>query len=388
MRMKVLTALLVIALMLSGMPLTAKAASSTELTLVCPTESYGSVKMHTIISTSGTAKYGDNDIVVIIEGDLQYSGNLSLKVNSSEKKTKALNRQDYVTSTNGYKTAVVFSPNTGGLSTGDKISLYFECIDTDTDGSKAISMTAYQKASSSDNNKKFDGIYRVEINNYLADGGATAPIPYNEGDEDVNYDDEVVAIDDYDDEEVEAISSDVEVGARAVIDESSIKQHRNGFSAEIANESGKQTLWEITNVGTGKTTTKKSYCYEAFDDVYKSGRAVVKVRAHFIEGNTAWSDPVYVVPCATFDSMKKSYVKKDRLTLKWDKVAGATGYEVCMASDYSKNYKKIATTKSTSKTIKVNLKSKSRQFVVRAVYKGQVADEKAGTVQYYSVKYI
>ncbi len=97
-----------------------------------------------------------------------------------------------------------------------------------------------------------------------------------------------------------------------------------------------------------------------------------------------WSGKIY---CFTQPQVNKAAVSADnKLTVKWDKVSGATGYEIYVSTKKTSGYKKVKTVdkSKTSATIsKVNGKAVSAK---RKYYVYVVAKKKVGTKTYRSGK--
>ncbi len=120
----------------------------------------------------------------------------------------------------------------------------------------------------------------------------------------------------------------------------------------------------------------------------------VQVRASSeIDGKTytgPWSDVCY---CFTQPRVNSVKVKGNRLTIKWGKVNGATGYDVYVSTKPTKGYKKVKSV--TSKTSSVTItKLKGKKFSSKKAYYVYIVTKKkvqgktntSGRLYYWSTK--
>ncbi len=75
-----------------------------------------------------------------------------------------------------------------------------------------------------------------------------------------------------------------------------------------------------------------------------------------------WSDYDYISRCCAAGT-KLQKVAGNKIKASWKKVKGATGYTVYVSTKYNGKYKKMATTKKTSVTLKKAIKKKSYYYV-------------------------
>ncbi len=130
---------------------------------------------------------------------------------------------------------------------------------------------------------------------------------------------------------------------------------------------------EGNRIGLLETTDKTTY---NFGDVNKYKNYTFKVRAVFEkDGNksyTKYSKSTRVVDFIPVNLKKVENVKCSKPTtvgfnITFDKVSDANGYEICSYDPKSKNYTVIATTNTTSYTIKNLLPAEKYSIAVRAV---------------------
>lgn len=134
----------------------------------------------------------------------------------------------------------------------------------------------------------------------------------------------------------------------------------DGYEYKIAKSNGKKVASKTIN---GSYTN-----YFSQNKVSNSMVYTVRVRAFStICGQKkygAWSDKCY---CFTQPQLKTAKVSNNRLTVKWNKVSGATGYEIYVSQKPTKGYKKVKTVgkKVTSATI---AKFKGKKFSSKKTY--------------------
>lgn len=104
----------------------------------------------------------------------------------------------------------------------------------------------------------------------------------------------------------------------------------------------------------------------------------------------AWSDPAYFL---TQPQITKAKISGTKLSVKWKKVGGATGYDVYVSTKKTKGYKKVksVSSKASSATVKKMGKkkfSKKKKYYVYIVTKKKVKGHtnKSGRLYYWNTK--
>ena len=126
----------------------------------------------------------------------------------------------------------------------------------------------------------------------------------------------------------------------------------DGYEVQCLKSSGKKHKGNIS------ISSDKATIYKISNDMIYT----VRVRAfQNVNGNKlygAWSDPIY---CFTQPRITALKVKGGKLTLKWKKVSGATGYKIFVSTNPKTGYKKVkkVSGKKNSVTIK---KFKGKKF--------------------------
>ena len=106
----------------------------------------------------------------------------------------------------------------------------------------------------------------------------------------------------------------------------------------------------------------------------KAGTAykyAVKAYTEASDGEVIWAEESVKITTATKPATLKlkATAGSKKVTLKWNDVKGATGYQVYMKGPDDSNYKKIKATSSTDLTVKSLKKGKTYKFRVRAYSK-------------------
>ena len=143
-----------------------------------------------------------------------------------------------------------------------------------------------------------------------------------------------------------------------------------------------------TNSGKKKASGEQKYSNSL--SVRKISNSViytVQVRAYTeISGKKyygAWSDKAY---CFTQPRITKASVSKNKLTVKWGKVAGATGYDVYVSTKKQSGYKKVASVSSKKTSVTIS-KLSGKKFSSKKTYYVYIATKKkAGKNTYTSGK--
>lgn len=132
---------------------------------------------------------------------------------------------------------------------------------------------------------------------------------------------------------------------------------KNGKYKKVATITKNSTIsYKKTKLSAGKTYYFKVRVYKTI-----KGKKNYGAYSQVLETATKTKTP----------SISKATAGKKKVTLKWKKVSGATGYEVYMSTSKSKGYKKIATNTKNSKVsyTKTNLKSKKKYYFKIRTYK-------------------
>lgn len=134
-----------------------------------------------------------------------------------------------------------------------------------------------------------------------------------------------------------------------------------------------------TNKGKVKAQGKKTYSGGNSFSVNKISNSVVytgQVRAYtVINGQTyygAWSDVAYFF---TQPRVTKAKVSRNKLTVKWQKVAGATGYDVYVSTKSQSGYKKVKSVSSKKSSVTLT-KFNKKKFSSKKKYYVYVATKK------------
>ncbi len=120
----------------------------------------------------------------------------------------------------------------------------------------------------------------------------------------------------------------------------------------------------------------------------------VQVRASNVINNVTytgpWSDVCY---CFTQPRVKYAKVKGNKLTIKWGKVTGATGYDVYVSTKPKKGYKKVKSVKSKASSVTISkLKGKKispkKKYYLYVVTKKKVNGKTntSGRLYYWNTK--
>lgn len=149
-----------------------------------------------------------------------------------------------------------------------------------------------------------------------------------------------------------------------------------------------------SNGGTKLTTQTTSSNYFYYTEAKHNATYKIRVRS-YVEINSKkkyseWSAYYYVISQPYISSAKIN--SKNQLSLKWEKVSGATSYEIWVSSSNGIiGYQKLATTTGTSKQIakidgKAFSKSKYYYVIIRAVKKVGSTNRYSGSSYYTTIK--
>ena len=118
----------------------------------------------------------------------------------------------------------------------------------------------------------------------------------------------------------------------------------------LYNSKGKKVQSKILSPSSSSVSFSKMK-----DEVY-----TVKIQAsRTINGNT-WQTPVSTIQCFNQARISSAKVSKKKLTVKWKKVGGATGYDIYVSSKQKSGYKKLKSVgKNTTKATFSKFKGKS-----------------------------
>lgn len=112
-------------------------------------------------------------------------------------------------------------------------------------------------------------------------------------------------------------------------------------------------------------SVKKDYYNTAVVTARKAGKAVITIQTY--NGKTAECE-VSVENVGTVKNVTKTSFESDEVTLKWDKVSGATGYVIYyLNADRHKNYSKVKEVTSNTATI-TNLRKTTQYYFKVAAY--------------------
>lgn len=117
------------------------------------------------------------------------------------------------------------------------------------------------------------------------------------------------------------------------------------------------------------TTSKNSYKVTGLNSA-TTYRFAVKAYVKTVSGNV-WADAYTKVSVKTAPGVPSFSLSSNngKITLEWDKVAGATGYVIYVSSSKNGTYKKLAATKKLSYTVKGYDKGEVCYFKIRAYTK-------------------
>ncbi len=139
--------------------------------------------------------------------------------------------------------------------------------------------------------------------------------------------------------------------------------------SKISNKSytGKQIKPSITVKYSGKTLKKGTDYTVSYGKNKSTGKGTVKITG---KGNYTGSitKTFYIVPKKVTISSAKSSAKK-KLTVKYKKVTGASGYQIAYSTSKSKGFKYITVNAKTAFKVIKKLKSKKNYFVKVRAYK-------------------
>lgn len=118
----------------------------------------------------------------------------------------------------------------------------------------------------------------------------------------------------------------------------------------LYNSKGKKVQSKILSPSSSSVSFSKMK-----DEVY-----TVKIQAsRTINGNT-WQTPVSTIQCFNQARISSAKVSKKKLTVKWKKVGGATGYDIYVSTKQKSGYKKLKSVgKNTTKATFSKFKGKS-----------------------------
>ena len=118
----------------------------------------------------------------------------------------------------------------------------------------------------------------------------------------------------------------------------------------LYNSKGKKVQSKILSPSSSSVSVSKMK-----DEVY-----TVKIQAsRTINGNT-WQTPVSTIQCFNQARISSAKVSKKKLTVKWKKVGGATGYDIYVSTKQKSGYKKLKSVgKNTTKATFSKFKGKS-----------------------------
>lgn len=150
----------------------------------------------------------------------------------------------------------------------------------------------------------------------------------------------------------------------------------------------------IPSKGKKKQTGTVSYESLAVDNISNSVVYAVKVRAYAtIQGHKyygKWSDKCY---CFTQPRISSAKVSKSKLTVKWSKVNGATGYDIYVSTKSLKGYKKVKSVGSNKNSVTITkFKGKKlsdkKKYYVYVVTKKKVGKNTStsGRLYYWNTK--
>lgn len=157
----------------------------------------------------------------------------------------------------------------------------------------------------------------------------------------------------------------------------------DGYQYRVVNSKGKSKA---------KGTTTSRYLY--VEDIVNTQVYTVQVRAYKdIDGErvySAWSNKCY---CFTQPRITKAKVAKNKLTVNWAKVNGATGYDVYVSTKPEKGYKKVKTVGKDTKSITIkkfngNKIKNNKKYYVYVVTRKKVGNtvHKSGRLYYWNTK--
>lgn len=154
--------------------------------------------------------------------------------------------------------------------------------------------------------------------------------------------------------------------------------------------------WKESNGVKGyqvKVYNTKNKCIETYTANYNwiyindlSGKscATVKIRAYIqVNGKTkysAWSSKKNIVP----EVYGKYNVKDGLISVSWQKVTGATGYDIYVKTDVNGTYKKVGSVSGSKKTFKIKKFKGKKIKRTQSYYVSVVAKQKVGSKTYKS----
>lgn len=159
----------------------------------------------------------------------------------------------------------------------------------------------------------------------------------------------------------------------------------DGYQYRVYNSSGKLKK---------KGLVEGNYEYVGIDNIVNTQVYNIQVRSYKdIDGKRvygAWSNKCY---CFTQPRITKATVAKNKLTVKWNKVNGATGYDVYVSTKADKGYKKVKTVGKDTKSITIkkfngNKIKNNKKYYVYVVTRKKVGDtvHKSGRLYYWNTK--
>lgn len=119
------------------------------------------------------------------------------------------------------------------------------------------------------------------------------------------------------------------------------------------------SLYNSKGKRVGKAQTLPGYSTSASFSKMKDEVYTVKIQAFRTAGGKTWQTPVSSIKCFNQARITYSKVVKNKLTVKWGKVKGATGYDIYVSTKPKKGYKKVKSVK--AGTSKVTLSRFNRK---------------------------
>lgn len=137
----------------------------------------------------------------------------------------------------------------------------------------------------------------------------------------------------------------------------------DGYEYILKDSKGKEVYHDVTTFSKVDLSVKANHVYTFYVRAYKNG--VYTDYSEILVFEQAW--------------VKAANVKKGKLTVSWEKQKGACGYEVYVSTKQNKGYKKVASTKKNSVTIKKFNKKKFKKkktywiyIVTKVKHNGQI----------------
>lgn len=153
------------------------------------------------------------------------------------------------------------------------------------------------------------------------------------------------------------------------------------------------TLYNSKGKKVGKAQTLSGSSTSASFSNMKDAVYTVKIQAFRTAGGKTWQTPVASIQCFNQARISSAKVSGKKLTVKWGKVTGATGYDVYVSTKPKTGYKKVksvgaGTTKVTiSKLGKKSFSSKKTYYVyVETKKKNGKKVNKSGHLYYWNTK--